>query len=529
MQTNNDITNNKNIIVGPDYGQIIKLHTNGAIIEAFISTLFSKNTKFGGKTIVVLLRNMAILLFIKMILEDSKTYLDKFKFTDLSIFKYMYQRLIYSEVKYNFMLVSEKWIYNDKYISISMLTPFLEQKSIFITQPSTYYYQEKSYHVKVIITPNKITFAIPNIASMITYMESIIIHKNLEIIFNGKTTMSKTIFLPSGTIKLEPVQQSYAFPTKNYIELETSIKTNFMVDFLMKFQSVPYCVNFDGEPGTGKTTFGNHIASSGIFDRIIICNMVQQTTNSFNEIVLSLERQIINTSSKDKKSDNDDCILIIFDEIDKWLENYISNQIQKLRDEARGKKQHKDEKSGSIATIESFEKLTEKEEDDKKTYLKNEFFNQLYGLVDGHTLSDSRKYVIIFNTNNFEGLFLDANKIFTALRDRFQRYKFNKIGKSEIILYLKYINKAILNHLSSDAVTKNKKNIDISTISISNNYKESVFDEIPDDIKISYRTLQKVLRNSCYKIEGTVKYLAKTKDFELFQCASDFDIKADEI
>lgn len=36
MQSNIE---SKNIIAGPDYGQLVKLNTNGAIIEAFIPAI----------------------------------------------------------------------------------------------------------------------------------------------------------------------------------------------------------------------------------------------------------------------------------------------------------------------------------------------------------------------------------------------------------------------------------------------------------------------------------------------------------
>lgn len=109
MQSNGN-GDNKNIIVGTDYGQLSRIHTNGAIVEVFISLLFS-NKKFNGETIIVMLRNMAILLLIKILLEDSKTYLDKFKFSDLTIIKYIYQRLCYLTTQYEIIMVGNKWMY----------------------------------------------------------------------------------------------------------------------------------------------------------------------------------------------------------------------------------------------------------------------------------------------------------------------------------------------------------------------------------------------------------------------------------
>jgi len=503
MQTNQNIdtSNNKSLIVGPDYGHLIGLHTNGAIVEAFISLLFSKNTKFDLKTIMLMIRNMVILVVVKMVLEDSKTYLDKFKFTNLNFFKYGYQYMKFSEVKYDLVQVCNKWMYKNNYIAINTLTNFLEQKSIFISQPSVYYYNEGRYLIKTIISTHKITFAIPNVSSIIRYMDDLL-HKNQEIVFGGKTIISKIIITQSNVIRIEPVHSAYAFPTENYLKLEESIKNYFLVDTILNTSSSPYCVNFDGPPGTGKTTFGNYIALSGIFDRIFICNLVQASNINFQELVTNLDRQISNTSNK-KIDCEFNYILIIFDEIDKWLESYISNQIHKLRDEARTKKQISGEKN--IET-ESHDKLSQSEENDKKMQIRMEFLDQLYKLLEGQILPDTRKYVLIFNTNNFNEIFLNVDKRFDALLDRFDKFKFDLIGKEDIIIHIENLSKKLENH-EFDNMDKNKKLLCKETINRLCQYDKNIFDQIPESIRISYRTLHKILKRNSYKIDKMIKEL----------------------
>lgn len=502
-----------NIIVGPDYGQMIRSHTNGAILEAFISMLFSKDTTFNIPTILILIRNMAILMGIKAMLEDSKSYLDNFKFTNLNIFRYFYQYLWYSEVRYQLVLVGGKWMYNKSNISTNTLTPFLEFKSISISQPGTYYFDCRSFLIKVTITPNLITFAGPKINSVIEYINTDIIHKNKEILIGGKTTMSRMVSTSSNILKIEPMQLAYAFPTKNYLELKESINNYFLMDSILKNSSTPFCVSFDGEPGTGKTTFGSYIASSGIFDRIVVCNLVQATNTSFQDFVVNLERQITNSSSKDKKQDSDlESILLILDELDKWFESYVSLQIHKLREDARGKKQTKDDKSQSLI-VESYEKLTPEEEAEKRSQIRNEFLDQLYKLVDGHILTDTRKYVIIFNTNHFDKLFSNTDERYGALLDRFQRYKFNKIGKSEIISYLQCIIVELQKKLAENENNPKIENRKLTIASLCK-YNAEIFDQIPDTISITYRALHKVLRTVCFKIDAAIQILATSKNFE---------------
>lgn len=172
----------------------------------------------------------------------------------------------------------------NKHISINTLTSFLEQKSIYLSQPGAYYYYVSSYLVKVSVSEKKIVFSLPNIAYMIKYMDDII-HKNEEIIYGSKTAIFKVVVTPSNIIKLEPAQLVHAFPTANYQKLEESIKINFLMDSLFKFPSPPFCVNFDGEPGTGKTTFGSYMAATGLFDRVIICNLMQAVNTNFQDFM----------------------------------------------------------------------------------------------------------------------------------------------------------------------------------------------------------------------------------------------------
>lgn len=514
MDKNNQ-SSNQNIIMGPDYGQLIKSQSNSTIIEAFISFLFSKNTKFDFKNLSILMRNLLLMIFIKTILEDSKSYLDQLKFANLNIFRYLYQSFKYSEVKYEFVNIENKWMYGSKHISLSTLKPFLEKKYIYISQPSTYYWNYYGYLIRVIITANKISFSTPNIEVINRYMNEEVIRKNEEILFGGKTVMNRIVVSNMGSIKMDPIQMAYAFPTNNYIQLEECIKHTFTVDSILKTTNIPFCVNFDGDPGTGKTTFGNYIASSGIFNRIIICNLVQASSINLQDLVGNIERQISNTTSKDKKNDDEmEYILLIFDEIDKWLESYIANQIDKLRNESRNKQQSSDEKNNTT-TIKSAEKMTKDEEDDKRAHLKNEFLDQLYRLVEGTLLSDARKYVIIFNTNHFEKMFEGVHERFEALRDRFTKYKFEKAGKTQIIAYLKSFVEKIKSYQDSN-MDSNDKKIYSSVIQKISDFDDAIYDKIPENIRISYRTLQKILRNAKSDIEQTVNALASDKNIECF-------------
>ncbi|AYV85499.1 MAG: hypothetical protein Satyrvirus20_6 [Satyrvirus sp.] len=176
--------------------------------------------------------------------------------------------------------------------------------------------------------------------------------------------------------------------------------------------------------------------------------------------------------------------------------------------------------------MESYDKLTDKEEEEKVTQIRNEFLDQLLKLVDGIILPDTRKYVIIFNTNHFDRLFEKTDMRFNALRDRFQRYEFKKIGKDEVIVYLKNISLKLLDYsIEPNTNNNSKKEIFQNIISKLNLKNENIFDNIPDDISISYRTLLKVLRKNCFNMLRTVEELQNTQNFDIFQDKSNNQIK----
>jgi len=511
---NNTINTQKeaqNIVAYPDFENISRQRTNSSIIEHFIAFLFTKGTKINCKSIVMLIRNFVIILIIKILLEESKSYLDKFKFTNLEYVKYMYQYMMYSEKRYDIIKVSNKWTHNDKNISITNLTPFLESKSIYIQQPNTYYYQYNTFLIKVIITDNKITFCIPNVVSIIKYVDDIM-DKYQEILLGNRTSMIKVTLSPSNTPQFNPMKLIYAFETNNYLKLKESLTSVLMVDSVLNIRQTPLCINFDGDPGTGKTTFGSYIAEEGIFDRIILYNLLQSSAIDFKTIIVDLGRIINTQSPKDKKSDGEqEIILLIFDEVDKYLDSYICNKIDSFRNEARAKKETK--QNNEITVSESYTKLTVEEETDKKQQLKIEFLDKLYNLCDGQVLNNDKKYVIIFNTNNFESLFENAGQKYEALHDRFQQYKFKNNTKNDIIKFIDGIMNKIMNKISN--VTTDNTKLYHSYINNITHFDKKIYEDIPEHINISYRSLSKILIDNCFDIPKSINYLSQNHNTDI--------------
>jgi SpoVK/Ycf46/Vps4 family AAA+-type ATPase len=295
---------------------------------------------------------------------------------------------------------------------------------------------------------------------------------------------------------------TYAFETDNYKKLHDCLNILFSVDSILKIRQTPLVINFNGPPGTGKTSFAPYIANKGVFDRIILYNMVQSNLD-FKTLLNKLEMIIVQQSPKERSvSAGPEAILLIFDEVDKWFNSYSEKFIDTMRTESRSKKEIKQSGQGSEPVIlESFTKLTLDEETDKKKQLQKEFLDKLYNLCEGQTLKNDKKYVIIFNTNNFDSLFENCSTKYDALKDRFQKYEFKKINKDGIIKYFSGIKQNLINE-SSD-------NNCIDTII---NFDETIYDLIPENIEISYRSLSKILIDNCFDIVKTINFLANGND-----------------
>lgn len=513
MQSNHSIQDGKNIIVGPDYEQISKQQTNTHIIQHFISYLFSSDMRINLKSLSVLTRNFMIILFIKTLLEESKSYLDKFRFTNLDIIRYGFQYLKSGEKKYEIIHIANKWIYANTHINMATLTPFLESVSIYVSQPSTYYYSNRSFLVKVIVETNKITFKIPDVVSISNHIDEILA-KHREILIGGKTTMLRVTLGNVDIMQFNPLSPTYAFETDNYKNLCDILLEQFMIDNILKIKNTPTCINFDGPPGTGKTTFASYVANKGIFDRIIIYNMVQGNNIDFRTMLTNLERTILNQASKEKKSPIDDeCenILLMFDEIDKWLDSYICTKIDSFRSEARVKKESKSGNNSDIICSESYVKLTPEEETDKIQQLRKDFLDKLYNLCEGQIFKSGIKYVIVLNTNNFEGLFKNTDSKYDALRTRFIQYHFENIGKNDVVKYIKGILTKLKEAHNSSTMSPDKKELYKFNITKLTCIDDDLYDLIPQDIRISYRDLTKLLGNNCFDVNKLIKSLSNTK------------------
>ena len=505
---NGGSTSSSALTPGWDLSQIAAQGTNIAIITHFLD-MFKKVKKLNARTISGILGMLTFALALKVLLEDTSTYIDKFKFSNLDYLKYWYQYFRCSEKTYEIVNVSNRWVYCGRNISMTSLTPFLELKSIYIQQPNTYYYSHGSFIVKVVITSNKITFHVPNVLAMTRYMNDNM-DKYQEILLGNKTSMHKvTLTVGNNIVQFAPMKSIYAFETDDYLKLHKSLTSTFVNDSIVNMRQAPLILSFDGKPGTGKTTFGSYIADKGLFDRIFLYNLVQACGIDFKNVIIDLERMINSNLSSNKKLDGDveesepEKVLLIFDEVDKYLDSFICYKIDAFRNDARMKKETK---ANSESVVESFIKLTIEEEAEKRQQLRNEFLDILYNLCDGHLLKTDKQYVIIFNTNDFDSLFANAPEKYDALKDRFQPYKFVSYVKPQIIKFIDDIRNKLITG-STKKIANKKKEIYETYIKEIENFDVNLYDDIPDNIEITSRSLSKVLIDNCFDFPKIIKCL----------------------
>lgn len=529
MQAQTDHSKQNNIIVGPDYGMLMKQSTNAAIIQAFIGFLFNPDVTFGWDSLSGMLGTLLIVLFIKTLLENTGEYINAFRFSDITRFRYYYQRIWHKEFQTKLVLDEHnKWsaeITDEKNgtkkinIATQALNIVMTRKGITISSPATYFFNYNAYIVCAVVDSSSVTFYYPNIQYIITHINYDIILQNREIVTNG-TKLSKFTGSPGGAF--DPLQPINAFPTKNYEALEKMIKIHFVMDKIFKTgASYPLCVNFDGPPGTGKTTFTSYIASKGIFDNIVYHNMLGCNSGSdrtFKNIIQSIDRTLKNNSK------GGETILLVLDEIDKWFWTASDKEIHKLREEARGKKQIASGAGGKDATgptiIQGFDKLTPEEENERKYQYRNEFFDSLYEVVDGHVLSDTKRYVIVFNTNHFDTLFHNIAPKYEALLNRFNRFHFGPMNKSDVLVFF--------DELSDNIKEFSKKDDEFVEVMKTSNIEkfmsidENIKAKIPKDISITYRELGKIIKKYHCDIDKIVTNLSEHKNKESITVIPDF-------
>ena len=496
----------------PDPMVMAQMSTNKAILEFALKNIPSFQKNF-AKTMLAygsFGSSIAFAMVLKNLLESK--VVEKFSITDFDFVNYYWQKVVYRhpEQTYEIIKVGEKWVYKDKIMSSGALSTALEAKQIFMNQPGSYYFRSwDSKMVVVDVTSDRILIKAPALTRITDSLDQIM--KSCEVIVqNSSTIMVRCTMSPTEMVNVTPQSPTYSFETTNYRMLKNLIKSNFRMSKTMKFRKIPLSIIFDGEPGMGKTTFCNFMAGTGEADFIMLINLVQFKSLEFKEIVSKISKRI-NDQMKNVKATTEQTIIIQFDEIDKYFESYMEDHIMKIQDDARGKKEiKKGEGDKTEEIITKSDKLTDEEIAAKKKHILNNFLNYLYEVCEGlSVLGSDRYYVIIYNSNHFDKLFnKDTDVRYQALYKRFHKFHFSKIGKSDVIDFVKDLCEKTIKseteaRLKAEADFVKYEGLNMDDYNIS----DEELDKIPSDIKISYRDISQILETCSYNMIKFVKLL----------------------
>lgn len=487
--------NPQQLQLGPDYAKLMEKQTSAIVVQACSDFLF----KSGGSSVSNMLQffsNFMVLICVKYAVDDFSKFCDTFKISDTNYFRYMFQRFKSGEMSFEFVKLEDgKRHFGDQIIAEDLLSQKLSSKNIHLSIEGTYYTNHRQSIIKIVNKNNSLKFFFPK--SIVDHITDEYVSNCRQIEFANGTRVYRAN-IQNISITFTPVTQSIVCPTSTYVAVEDAIKRHNLYENAIGIPATIFTLNFQGLPGTGKTTFGTYVSSSGIFDRVLTINMVKCSPEmgKFSEIINKINRSMHTNrgSDKDKKTLDPECerILIIFDEIDKWLSSYIDGEIAKLHDDAL--KQKTSTCKDGPTVVEKTEKLTREDEAKKREKLKTDFLDSMYLLLEGQTLDTCAKYVLIFNTNNFETMFegVDMAK-YAALYSRFHQYTFNPINKEEIIYYLKYVQQKFQDYANDRTKPLHQREIAAKIIS---NAHPDVYNDIPDNVSITYRQLCNIIKDN---------------------------------
>jgi hypothetical protein len=254
------------------------------------------------------------------------------------------------------------------------------------------------------------------------------------------------------------------FSSNNYKKLEKIIKSDVETSNIIKSFGV-MGILIDGVPGLGKSSFAEYLATQNIVSNVYKVDLsIKQCLNSTdaNTIFESVFHKIPISAST----------VFLIDEMDKYLDYFIRSSYDKIPEK-------KDEETKIIPKI-SFEEHSKR--------VRIDFLYSLLSILERTGLTKS--CVVIFCSNNFNTIFegLDMTH-FDSILDRFIRIKFEKCDKQEIIDYMTHYNNKF-------------KDTDFYTDNL-----PLLFNQIHDDISITYRHLHQIAKISSYNFQKMIALL----------------------
>lgn len=504
-----------NNIISPDFKAMAQADSTSSILEGFTKIILSSKMKYDWENISRLIKAAAFILSLRNIMNFTGSYLDALKITDTKLVKYYIQRCRYSHITHNILLVDNKWYFDDIEINRTSLKTYFERYAIYLEKFGKYYHNIDGFLCLVKVSDTQISITIPKISRVQNKYHENIINANKSIIF-GKLTQMYRVICKMSSLTTETVSLSEAFETKNYLLFKEGIMNKMSIDVVFgQNTNIPYCVNFNGPPGVGKSTFPLYIAPSGIFDCIFIINMSNAWSiqNDLEKNIARLQdtvNQKINMGANSNDINKRTKVLLIIDEIDKWLDSYIDKQIKSIKNKAAETSIQKPTKDGKKETVTKESRIISKEEEnEERKMMKKTFLDQLYNLVDGSLLASDKRYVIVFNTNHFDSMFYDCEPKHDATRKRIEEFQFNMIKKDDIVNYVDNAIKKSVEFNKNSAIIKNATKHDLKVANEIADNDITLLDNIPNDFETDYRTLNRIGSHCMYNVTKMVDHITE--------------------
>jgi len=255
----------------------------------------------------------------------------------------------------------------------------------------------------------------------------------------------------------DDIKPKKLFPSKNYCYLDDVVSSYFKVAEMTEIFSTKGIL-IDGEPGLGKTGSVEYLASLNKYGRVIKIDMTNQLDVLFKDIV------------KKVKKNNKETLIVLFDELDK----YISHVVRLTYDAKRSS--HNPKKGGILPTW-----------GEHVTNMKEEFLFELLGLLENSYFDKGA--IFIFCSNNFDTIFNGVDPThFNSFKKRFLPIKFNRCGCEELKDYIRYYN----DKLADSEWFREEKILD------------GELGRLRDDISIPYRDVNDLNISACYRVEKFV-------------------------
>lgn len=476
-------------------GQIFAQQTEAAVATSAGELLKNFNSI---KKLPMLITKLAVLMLFFQAIRDNE-WMKFFTFLSTDYVWYFFQKHRYSEKVSNIYFNGKKYVYDNLFIMENTLRYTLSAINVHLDTPGDYYYNAKRFTVKITIKDKvkEIKNDAEYVAIVVHTINNPVYHEDFMKLFVDIRDMSvggKTVYkiLPGNSsssmvLKTENIRIGNCYENPAYTRINESLKKMEKIGKLITPIKVPNCISFNGPPGTGKTSYLISSVLNKVFDTGYLINMIDFVDLDFKDFLTKLKQSLQNTGTLNNENSN---ILLMFDEVDKWLKMRNDAKVKASRDESR--KTESKKLDGKEETTTSARVLTKEEEEDDKQFQKNLFLKQLQQFLNGSLLTGFENLTIILNTNNVDELFCNVSYEHESLINRINRFSFGPFGKEGVIHYMRYL-------------VENLKKINIKfTVPTDNDYAM-----LPDDIQISCRTLSNYFAGHGMDLMNLIEYLAK--------------------